>query len=164
MRRKTSVVDVQVDGDEVSRHMMDLARSFCSYLKHGERAKLKRRAIASANPILRMFITLIEDVHLGMAKDLEGATISIGGEEKKNKINATLQSSGRREEKWSAFLSTQDMTKWNECLSADLFALFHHVMLDDELRLELELPRISQYGKLFREICMAGHFLLATKM
>lgn len=32
--------------------MLDLTRSFCSYIKHGERGKVDRRAIASAIPIL----------------------------------------------------------------------------------------------------------------
>lgn len=46
--------------EECYKFMMDLSRSFCSYIKHGERGKLQRRAIASANMILRMFFMIVE--------------------------------------------------------------------------------------------------------
>lgn len=56
---------VEIEGKEnVQKKVLDLLRSFCSYMKHGERAKLNRRAIASANPLLKMFPHLIEEVHL----------------------------------------------------------------------------------------------------
>lgn len=70
----------------VRKHMFDLSRAFCAYIKHGERAKLKRRAIASPNVIKRMIFKIIEQFHLDIGKDLKGSTISIGGEEKKKKI------------------------------------------------------------------------------
>lgn len=73
-------------------YMFNLAREFCSYIKHGERAKLKRRAIASPNMIKRMFFKIIEQFHLDLSKDLQGSTISIGGVEKKRKIVTTLSS------------------------------------------------------------------------
>lgn len=60
---KPQVVRKTIDGnDNVFMYMLDLARSFCSYIKHGERGKKDRRAIASANPILRMFLHIIESL------------------------------------------------------------------------------------------------------
>lgn len=83
VRIRRKLVTVKVTGDdECYRFIMDLARSFCSYIKHGERAKLNRRAIASANPILRMFLYAIEEFHLRLSKLMLGSTIGVGGEEK----------------------------------------------------------------------------------
>ncbi len=62
--------------------MMDYARSFCSYIKHGERGRLKHRAIASASVINSMFTHITEEFHLKLGKVLLGSTISIRGEEK----------------------------------------------------------------------------------
>lgn len=80
-----------VGNEDCYRFMMDLARSFCSYIKHGERAKLNRRAIASANPILRMFLYAIEEFHLRLSKLMVGSTIGVGGEEKKKRISLSMQ-------------------------------------------------------------------------
>lgn len=66
--------------------MINLAQQFCSYIKHGERSKLHRRAIASANVIMRMFLFIIERFHVNLASHIEGCTISIGGEEKKERL------------------------------------------------------------------------------
>jgi len=66
--------------------MFSLARSFCSSLKHLERGKKARRAIASPSMFLRMMLHIVEDFHLELGKVIEGSTISIGGEAKKVKI------------------------------------------------------------------------------
>lgn len=118
--------------------MMDLARSFCSYIKHGERGKLKRRAIVSANTILRMFLFIIEDFHLRLSKRMAGSTIAIGGEEKKQKITLSMQSAIlENQEMTKRVQATQDATKWNECLSPDIFGMLHKVYFSDEVRLSL---------------------------
>lgn len=101
--------------EQCFRYMMDLARSFCSYIKHGERGKLKRRAIASANIILRMFLFIIEDFHLRLSKRMAGSTIAIGGEEKKQKITLSMHSAIlENQEMTKRVQATQDATKWNE--------------------------------------------------
>lgn len=66
-------------------------QDFCSYLKHGERAKLDRPAIASANMILRGFLYAIEELHLQLSKRIPGSTIGVGGEEKKKRITTSMQ-------------------------------------------------------------------------
>lgn len=83
-----------IKGIENTRKWLDkYARVFCSYIKHAERGKLKRRAIASGSPALRMHLKIIEEFHLKLAKKIPGSTISIGGEEKKRKILNELQMS-----------------------------------------------------------------------
>jgi hypothetical protein len=91
---------------------MDLARSFCSYIKHGERGKLQRRAIASANMILRMFLFIVEDFHLKLSKLMPGSTIGVGGEKKKKRISINLQSTILNNASMEFHTqSTQDATK-----------------------------------------------------
>lgn len=84
--------------DECRQKMLQLTTRFASYLKHKERGKKDRRAIASAGMILRMFLHIIEEFHLALAKELPGSTISIGGEEKKAKITSNLGVDLRKEQ------------------------------------------------------------------
>lgn len=144
---------------------MDLARSFCSYIKLGERGKLKRRAIASANIILRMFLFIIEDFHLRLSKRMAGSTIAIGGEEKKQKITHSMQSAIlENQEMTKRVQATQDATTWNECLSPDIFGMLHNVYFDDEVRQSLGMGKTNEQERCMYNICMSGHFLLARKM
>lgn len=144
---------------------MDLARSFCSYIKHGERGKLKRRAKASANIVLRMFLYIIEDFHLRLSERMAGSTIAIGGEEKKQKITLSTQSAIlENQEMTKRVQATQDATKWNECLSPDIFGMLHKVYFNDEVRLSMNLNPINEQERCMYNVCMAGHFLLACKM
>lgn len=47
-------VNETLKGEDSWDFLMDCMRDFCSYIKHGERGKLKRRAIASAGMAMRM--------------------------------------------------------------------------------------------------------------
>lgn len=77
---KITCKEVKIEGrHECFTYMLHIARSFCSYIKHDERAKLQRRAIASPNMIMRMFLHIIEDFHLRLSKTMTGSTIAIGG-------------------------------------------------------------------------------------
>lgn len=71
---------------ETKEVMLRLTTRFASYIKHKERGKKDRRAICSAGIFLRMFLKVIEDLHLLISTDVKGSTISIGGELKKMKI------------------------------------------------------------------------------
>uniref|UniRef100_A0A8D8ZDC7 RNA-directed RNA polymerase catalytic subunit n=2 Tax=Cacopsylla melanoneura TaxID=428564 RepID=A0A8D8ZDC7_9HEMI len=150
---------------KVRDFLREAERSFCSYIKHGERAKLKRRAIASANIILRMYLYIIEEFHLKLGKRIAGSTISIGGEEKKRKITTELCNEEARSAGIRNLMcqSTQDATKWNECLSSDLFALFHMVLFRDSVRDHIGIHRTTDFEQIFLEICLHGHHLLAIK-
>lgn len=61
-KKMISYPEVTIKGrKECSKYMFDLSRDFCLYIKHGERAKLNRPAIASPNMIKRMFFKIIFD-------------------------------------------------------------------------------------------------------
>lgn len=163
VKRKARIRKYRETGEnKVFEHVVNYMRSFCSYIKHGERGKKDRRAIASANVILRMFLYLIEEVHLVFSEDLPGSVAAIGGEAKKSKVilNLTTNTGNFTD----GYQATQDATKWNEALSADIFGMFHMTMLDDETREELQLPPVTPLGNLFKKIAITGHFLLAIKM
>nr|BEJ26072.1 polymerase basic 1 [Aedes orthomyxo-like virus 2] len=162
--RKKRVVSVTWRGEEVYRKIMDAGRSFCSYLKHGERAHLDRRAIASTGIFQRALFLVQEEFHLALGKVIRGSTISIGGELKKIKIaSITSECKGDRTA-MHALQSTQDATKWNECLSAMGFGMFTKTLFDLDVRMENALFHPTSYEVLLREIGMASHWLLATKM
>lgn len=150
--------------EEVRTYMLDIAISFCSYIKHGERGKKDRRAIASANPILRMFLHIIESFHLQLGKGLPGSTISIGGDEKRRKMISEMNSGTMGYPNERSLQATQDATKWNECLNPSTFAMMHNYLFDDSVRERLSLPQVSEQGKLFRMIACAGNLLMAIKM
>lgn len=65
--------------------MRQIVCRFASYIKHKERGKKDRRAIASGTAFLRMLLYVVEMFHLELAKQIPGNTISIGGEEEKGK-------------------------------------------------------------------------------
>lgn len=76
----------------VLRYMLDLARSFCSYVRHGERGKLDRRAIASVNP--RLFFHIIESFHLELGKHMDPKYPC--GDEKRKKMFAEMSAGSLR--------------------------------------------------------------------
>lgn len=150
--------------EETRTVLLTISTRFASYLKHKERGKKDRTAIASANMILRMFLHIIEELHLELAKHIEGATISMGGDEKKAKIsnnlsNASLQF-GPATHKCQG---TEDATKWKECLAPSLFALIHNFFFDPHIRRRLDVKQPSKFGELFSKISVAGNFLMAMK-
>lgn len=77
--------------EEVRKYIQKIVCGFASYIKHKERGKKDRRAIASATLLLRPFLHMIEAFHLELSQDLPGSTISIGGEEKKAKITSNME-------------------------------------------------------------------------
>lgn len=117
--------NVAVD-DDVKTLMMDFSKSFASYLKYKKRGKKDRRAIESANTILRAFLYIIDEFHLELGKHISEMTISVGGEEKKAKITNVMNASHLGHPSHSIQAQgTEDTTKWNECLSPELFAILH---------------------------------------
>lgn len=149
-RQISQIQDKIIKGkEEVFKYMLDLSRSFCSHIKHGERGKMERRAIASANPILRMFLHIIESFHLELGKYLPGSTISIGGDEKRRKMISEMSAGSMGSQTEVSLQATQDATKWNECLNSSTFAMMHSVLFEDCTRDYLSLPRTSEQGKLF---------------
>ncbi|ASA47420.1 PB1 [Aedes alboannulatus orthomyxo-like virus] len=163
-KRVKKVVKVKKQGEEVYRHLMDAGRSFCSYLKHGERAHLDRRAIASTGIPLRALFLVAEEFHLDLGKLIKGSTISIGGELKKVKISTLTSECKGDSTAMLGFQATQDATKWNECLSAMGFGMLTKTLFNKEVRTELCLPRPSPSEQLLEAICMASHWMLAVKM
>lgn len=71
--------------EQCNKWLDDYARIFCSYIKHGERGKKDRRAIASGSVALRLHLKVIEEFHLKLSKEVSESTISIGGEERREK-------------------------------------------------------------------------------
>lgn len=162
-KRRISTKKITVSGNKAVReHMFDLSRSFCAYIKHGERAKLNRRAIASPNVIKRMLFKIIEQFHLDVGRDLRGSTISIGGEEKK--IITDLSSAATTSSEAFKIQATQDASKWNECLSPETFLMMHRTFFDPEIRTLHKLPPPTDHETLFLRLCEASHWILANKM
>jgi len=154
---------IELKGLEAKEFLMNVATEFCSYLKTKERSKLKRRAIASANMILRMFFEIIERFHLTLGKTISGSTISIGGIEKQTKIMNGLNSVPVQQ---FSILATEDATKWNECLSPAGFAIMHYCFFDYEFRKKNRLltKEISESQmNLMNEIFLTGIYLLSLK-
>jgi hypothetical protein len=154
----------QITENDVRPYIMDNIRAFCSYLKHGERGKLSRRAIASPAIPLRAFFHIFEDFHLDLGKKVPGNTISIGGEEKKKKIIATMNAAQVEPLATQLMQSSQDVSKWNECLSACGFGMMAKTFFDPKVREELQLPAPSPNELLLMELSLASHFFLAVKM
>ncbi|AIY25030.1 polymerase basic 1 protein [Wellfleet Bay virus] len=148
--------------EEVRETLMGWSTAFCSYLKSKERGKLKRRAIASANPILRMYLWVVEEFHLelGRRSEIESSTISIGGEEKKAKIITTLDSLLIGEANTQA---TEDATKWNECLAPENFALMHDIWCARSVRNELGIKPPPTCAQVLRDIFRMAFYLLSKK-
>lgn len=150
---------------ECNKYLDDMARSFCSYIKHAERGKKDRRAIASASLPMRMHLKIIEEFHLRMSRELPGSTISIGGEEKKKKITQELQLSNLKETFTASqtLQATEDASKWNEALNPMLFALVHKCWFDPAVRQENNLPEVTEDQKTFEMICRIGFYYLLIK-
>lgn len=130
--------------DNVRKEMQRLVCSFASYIKHKERGKKDRRAIASATMLLRPFLHITESFHLGLSKGLMGFTISIGGEEKKAKITSNMEVTALDTELANhVSQGTEDATKRNECLSPGIFFLMHHYLFDPSLRVANLVPLSS---------------------
>lgn len=114
--------------------------------------------------ILRMFLYLIEEFHLALAKEIPGLTISIGGEEKKAKIIQNICNTALDGKMaLNIVQATEDATKWNECLAPAAFALMHRYMFDDSLRVKNMIPIATPLGKLFSRIAVTGNFFMAIK-
>nr|QMP82355.1 polymerase PB1 [Dermapteran orthomyxo-related virus OKIAV170] len=143
--------------------LLGWATKFASYVKHKERGKKDRRAIASANMFLRVYLFFIEEFHLKLSKILPGSTISIGGEEKKAKISSTLNNVGNATIFGEGLQGTEDATKWNECLAPSAFAMMHKYFFDKGLRNKLSLQPPSKNGLLFSKIARVGNFLMSMK-
>nr|QWC36498.1 PB1 [Bemisia tabaci Quaranja-like virus 3] len=153
---------VEKSGQEKDLFLFDIATEFCSYLKTKERSKLKRRAICSANMILRMYFDIIENFHLELSKVIKGSTIALGGIEKQKAIEIGLNAMDPGEVN---ILATEDATKWNECLSASGFFLMHYVFFNKEERERQEMPSdlSDEDSALIEEIFHTGIFLLSKK-
>lgn len=150
--------------DKVREYLFNAARSFCSYLKSGERAHLKRRAIASPNIILRGMLLITEEFHLKLGKDMPGSTISLGGEEKKNKIISSFQEVTNYPNSQAASAQqTSDATKWNECHQASNFALQHLTFFDPLIRKEMRLAPPTSEETTFLWISLMTDLLIDIK-
>nr|AJG39084.1 PB1 [Jingshan Fly Virus 1]APG77897.1 polymerase PB1 [Jingshan Fly Virus 1] len=163
VKKQSKVIGKQYEKDDAFYHILDLIRSFCGYNKSGERAHLKRRAIASPSIPLRAFLLILEEFHLKLGKRIRGSTISIGGDEKKMKIINTMNSANTDPDSTVTLQATQDATKWNECLSASGFCMMSKTFFDPEVRRELRLPPPTNNELLFLKICETSHFFLAIK-
>nr|QMP82338.1 polymerase PB1 [Coleopteran orthomyxo-related virus OKIAV179] len=166
VEKRVPVVKVEEFDEEESKPItLEWVTSFGTYLKHKERGKKDRRAICSANMGLRMFLHIVEYFHLELAKEIEGSTISIGGEEKKAKIITNLSDIRLEGSTPSVVVQgTEDASKWNECLAPACFATMHYFMFNDDVRSQLLLPRSSEMGKLFSKIACALHYLQSRKI
>nr|QPZ88434.1 putative polymerase PB1 [Soybean thrips quaranja-like virus 2] len=149
-------------GDDARSFLFMIATEFCSYLKSKERSKLKRRAICSANMILRMYFEIIERFHLSLGKVIRGSTISKGGVDKQNKIMEGLSSLVKQS---MTMLATEDATKWNECLSPACFLVMHNMFLSTYYREEMGLESKLTYedSNTLLEIFNTGIYLLSKK-
>jgi hypothetical protein len=149
--------------DMVRKYILETTGKFASYMKHKERGKLERRATASANMGLRMFLHIIKEFHLALGKEINGSTISRGGEEKKTKILNNFNAAsltGIQAEYVSQ--GTEDATKWNECLAPSAYALLHHTFFDDVSRIKLDIPLSNENGKILQKM-LSGNYIMATK-
>lgn len=107
-----------------------------------------------------MFLMIVEEFHLQLSKLMEGSTIGIGGEEKKKRIGVSMQ---RAPSMIGGAQATEDATKWNECLSADIFALLHLTWFNHDVRRKLDKPAASNHEATLLKVCLSAHFLLAIK-
>nr|CAI5819418.1 unnamed protein product [Callosobruchus analis] len=99
---------------ETRTYLLKVASRFASYIKHKERGKLERRAIASANMIMRMPLYITEFFNLAIGKKIPASSISIGGEDKRKITEALSAVGGQGIEQPLMFQGTEDATKWNE--------------------------------------------------
>lgn len=163
-KRLRKVYKTTASVEETREVMLRLTTRFASYIKHKERGKKDRRAIWSAGMFLRMFLKVIEDLHLLISSDVKGSTISISGDIKKMKIanHLTVRSLAGGT---APFVTqgTEDATKWNECLAPCDFATMHRYLFDSVTRTSLGLPSPSSWGKLWSSIAVVGNFFMSMK-
>jgi len=162
-RKIKKVSEHMYSGDDARYYCLGLMRSFCSYLKHSERAHLNRRAIASPSVFMRALLLVTETFHLKLGKRVEGSTISIGGEEKKAKIVQTMNSAGFAQMSSYSLQATEDATKWNECLHSQSFGMMTESFFNEDVRYEVGLPTLTPEVKLLHALMMMGHFILGIK-
>nr|UYL95485.1 MAG: polymerase basic 1 protein [Yushu Ortho tick virus 1] len=163
-KSKVRVRTSTLNGEEVYQNCFQRATSFCAYLKSKERGKLERRAIASANMVLRAHLHIVEKFHLLLSDHLPGSVIGVGGDEKKNKILQVLGSlKGNIGPDELALQATEDVTKYNECLAPECFALFHNMIMDNDLRRELGIPLVNKELEALSNIFTHTFYLLASK-
>lgn len=163
-KRLRKVYKTTASVEETREVMLKLTFRFASYIKHKERGKKDRRAICSAGMFLRMFLKVIEDLHLLISSDVKGSTISIGGEMKKMKIDNHLTVRSLAGDT-APFVTqgTEDATKWNECLAPGAFAMMHRYLFDSDTRTSLGLPCPSSWGKLWSSLTVVGNFFMSMK-
>lgn len=163
-KRLRKVYKTTASVEETREVMLRLTTRFTSYIKHKERGKKDRRAIWSAGMFLRMFLKVIEDLHLLISSDVKGSTISICGDLKKMKIanHLTVRSLAGGT---APFVTqgTEDATKWNECLAPGAFAMMHRYLFDSVTRTSLGLPSPSSWDKLWSSIVVVGNLFMSMK-
>lgn len=59
--------------------------------------------------------------------------------------------------------STEDATKWNECLNPLLFALVHKCWFDNTVRIKNNMPLVTDDQETFENICRMGFYYLLIK-
>lgn len=109
-----------------------------------------------------MMLHTVEVFHLELGKVIEGSTISIGGEEMKiisNLGSATLP----HVPKPVYAQATQDATKFNECVSPELFAFMHMCFFDGDVRTQLRLPPPTKNKSLLLKVAVSTHCIQAFK-
>nr|QPZ88437.1 putative polymerase PB1 [Soybean thrips quaranja-like virus 3] len=165
-KRKYVIKNITIRGiDNVNKWLDDYMRSFCSYIKHAERNRKDRRAIASGSPPLRLHLKTVEDFSLELSKHIDGSTISIGGEEKKKKIISELQNTDLDVPLASkmSLQATEDATKWNECQNPGLFALVFFLFFSRSNREKLNLPMPTENEEAFLYICLTCFYYMLVK-
>lgn len=112
-----------------------------------------------------MFLHIIESFPLKLSeKEILGSTISIGGEEKKTKINTNFSMpSLENTDRVYIAQGTEDARKWNECLAPSSFALTHVYVFDDNTRIKFYLPKVTENSRIFRTISCIGNLLMSMK-
>lgn len=74
--------------------------------------------------VLRAHLYIVEKCHLLVNLTLEGSVIGVGGEEKKNKNVQVLDSiQAYLGEDAITVQATEDVTRYNQCLTPECFAL-----------------------------------------
>nr|APG77890.1 polymerase PB1 [Hubei orthomyxo-like virus 2] len=165
-KRQVRYKDIKIEGnEEVFHSILNYMRSFASYIKHGERGKKDRRAIASANSMLRLLLKIVEEFSLTLCNDIPGATISIGGDEKKRKITTELSggTSDMQDANYIQLQGTEDATKWNECMSPLMFAIIFNVFLSNKTRVEAGISPINEELTILNDIFMLCFMIMGIK-
>lgn len=112
-----------------------------------------------------MFFKPIEEFHLRLGKLIPGSTISIGGEEKSQKITNTVKGDFEGKGLGDAYKvqATEDASKWNECLSPFLFQLFHQTIVNDDNYKRMGLSPVNDQERLFTRIATFLFMIISIK-